>query len=76
MTTEPPNFEIISSDQLYKNPFNSQAVRLGNIVIPSAQVGFDRDGNMVGVGDPGAQTEQAFENLRLTLEAAGSGIAH
>lgn len=74
MTAEPGKVEIITSDQLYKSPHNSQAVRLGNLVITSGRTGMDRNGRMVGLGDPGAQTEQAFENLRLTLEAAGSGM--
>lgn len=52
----------------------SHAVRMGDLIFVSGQVGRDRSGKLVGEGDVRAQTEQAFENLRLILEAAGSGM--
>jgi 2-iminobutanoate/2-iminopropanoate deaminase len=52
----------------------SHAVRMGDLIFVSGQVGRDRTGRLVGEGDVRAQTEQAFENLRLILEAAGSGL--
>jgi enamine deaminase RidA (YjgF/YER057c/UK114 family) len=44
-------------------------------VYVSGQVASDHDGNTVGVGDYAAQTEQAYENLRAALAAAGATFA-
>jgi enamine deaminase RidA (YjgF/YER057c/UK114 family) len=41
----------------------------------SGQVAIDREGQLVGKGDYGAQAERAYENLRLALEAAGASPA-
>jgi len=53
-----------------------QAVRAGNTVYVRGQVGTDFDGNLVGLGDPQAQTEQAMKNAKQLLEEAGSDISH
>ena len=53
-----------------------QAVRAGNTVYLRGQVGTDFDGNLVGLGDPGAQAEQAMRNVRQLLEEAGSELRH
>jgi len=53
-----------------------QAVRAGNTVYIRGQVGTDFEGNLVGLGDPRAQTEQAMKNVKLLLEEAGSDISH
>ncbi len=53
-----------------------QAVRAGNTVYVRGQVGTDFDGNLVGLGDPAAQAEQAMSNLKLLLEEAGSDMSH
>jgi enamine deaminase RidA (YjgF/YER057c/UK114 family) len=44
----------------------------GKTIHISGQVGIDAAGNVVGQGDLKRQTEQAFENLRLALAAAGA----
>jgi enamine deaminase RidA (YjgF/YER057c/UK114 family) len=44
----------------------------GRTIHISGQVGIDAAGNIVGPGDLKRQTEQAFENLRLALAAAGA----
>ncbi len=44
----------------------------GKTVYISGQVGIDKNGEVVGKGDMQRQTEQAFENVRLALEAAGA----
>lgn len=44
-------------------------------VYVSGQVAADSAGNVVGVGDYIAQTEQAYENLRVALAAAGATFA-
>lgn len=46
----------------------------GELVVVAGQVAADRAGKLVGPGDAGAQTRQAFENIRAVLEAAGSSM--
>jgi len=53
-----------------------QVVKAGNLVFVRGQVGSDFDGNLVGAGDAGAQTEQAMKNVKQLLEEAGSELAH
>lgn len=43
-------------------------------VYVAGQVAWDKDGNVVGLGDLRAQTEQALENVRLALEGAGAKV--
>jgi enamine deaminase RidA (YjgF/YER057c/UK114 family) len=53
----------------------SQAVVAGNIVFLRGQVGQDLDtAESVGIGDPGAQAEQAMSNIARLLEEAGSRL--
>ncbi len=51
-----------------------QVVRAGNLVFVRGQVGSDFDGNLTGVGDAAAQTEQAMRNVKQLLEEAGSRL--
>jgi len=44
----------------------------GTTIHVSGQVGINAAGEVVGKGDLKRQTEQAFENLRLALAAAGA----
>jgi 2-iminobutanoate/2-iminopropanoate deaminase len=53
-------------------PF-SVAIRDGDRVYTSGQVGTDSTGRLVD-GDVGAQTEQAFKNLEAVLQAAGKSL--
>src|SRR5699024_2397880 len=53
-----------------------QAVRAGNTIYVRGQVGTDFDGNLVGLGDPGAQAGQAMKNVKQLLEEAGSDLSH
>tara|TARA_B110000263_G_C15304786_1_gene509792 strand:- start:2019 stop:2417 length:399 start_codon:yes stop_codon:yes gene_type:complete len=53
-----------------------QAVVAGNTVYVRGQVGTDFDGNLVGVGDARAQTEQAMKNIKQLLEESGSDLSH
>jgi len=47
---------------------------LGQLLIVSGQVAFDKDRKSVGNGDFEAQAVQAFENLRCVLAAAGAHL--
>ena len=40
-----------------------RAVRAGNTVYVRGQIGTDFEGNLVGLGDPAAQAEQAMKTL-------------
>ena len=51
-------------------------VRAGNMVFLRGQTGMDFNGNVVGIDDPGAQAENAMENVKLLLEEAGAKLAH
>ena len=48
------------------------AVRAGNHVFLRGQTGFDLDGNFVGIGDAGAQAENAMKCVKGLLEEAGA----
>ena len=51
-------------------------VRAGNRIFLRGQTGMDMDGNMVGIGDPGAQAENAMRCVKILLEEAGSKLEH
>lgn len=55
-------------------PGMSQAVLAGDFLMISGQVALGEDASLVGDGDPFAQAEQCFANLRTVLEAAGMTI--
>jgi 2-iminobutanoate/2-iminopropanoate deaminase len=51
----------------------SQAIKAGDLVFVSGQLGVTPDGSLVG-DTIEAQTEQAFANVRAILEAAGTSL--
>lgn len=51
----------------------SPAARIGGSVFVSGQVSTDANGELVGAGDAGAQSEQCFKNVEAALNAAGAG---
>src|ERR671916_2014519 len=68
-----------SSPATMPRPYGySQVVEItgGHPVYISGQVPLDTNNQVVGVGDFAAQTRQAFENVRLGLEAIGLTFAH
>jgi enamine deaminase RidA (YjgF/YER057c/UK114 family) len=53
--------------------FSHAALQIGSRTLHCAgQVAWDKDGNIVGPGDLGAQTAQALANLKAVIEAAGA----
>lgn len=53
-----------------------QAVVAGNTIYMRGQVGTDFSGKVVGVGDAGAQAEQAMRNVEQLLAECGSDLSH
>jgi enamine deaminase RidA (YjgF/YER057c/UK114 family) len=47
----------------------------GTPIFIAGQVAIDGKGQIVGEGDPEAQVEQVFQNLRTVVEACGGGMA-
>ena len=46
----------------------------GTPVFIAGQVALDAQGKLVGEGDPAAQAEQAFQNLRSVVQACGGSM--
>lgn len=49
-------------------------VKGGTMVFVSGLLARDREGNVIGKGDMGAQIRQVGENLRIALESAGATL--
>jgi aminoacrylate peracid reductase len=49
----------------------SPGIRVGDTVYVSGILSLDQAGNIVGLGDPMAQTRQVLELIRAIVEAAG-----
>ena len=52
----------------------SRALRVGPFVFVSGTTATDEEGNVVGAGDPHAQTVQTIENIRKALSKAGASL--
>ena len=74
----PENVRISNPSKIFKPTGYSQVAEItaGRLIILAGQVGFDREGNLVGPGDMEAQARQAFENIKLALEACGASYAN
>lgn len=53
----------------------SRAVRSGNLISVSGTTATDERGEIVGVGDPYAQTVATLGNIRRAVEALGGTVA-
>ena len=51
-------------------------VKAGRTIFIRGQTGLDLDNKFVGIGDAGAQAEQAMRNVKVLLEEAGSKLEH
>ena len=54
----------------------SPAIRAGNLLFVSGQVGFDPATGALVDGDVTAQTDQVMRNIGALLQAAGAGFGH
>ena len=68
MSVEVLNPEGLSKPDMYRQVAVATGSRL---VFIAGQVARDADGSPVGAGDLAAQTEQAFRNVAIAVEAAG-----
>ena len=53
----------------------SRAVKIGNQIWVSGTTATDNGGNIVGKGDPSAQTRQVIANIASALAAAGAKLS-
>ena len=67
------NFQLLIPETMPKSAGYSQVavVTGGKIVFVAGQVALDKAGNVVGKDDFRAQVQQAFENLKAAVQAAG-----
>lgn len=68
-----PIVEYLTADTTATRPF-SDAVRVGHMLYLSGQIGIDSDTNTLVPGGIKAETKQAMENIKRTLEMYGSSL--
>jgi len=67
--------QAVNPDGMHKPTGYSHAIRKsGTPVYLAGQVALDAQGNLVGAGDAGAQTDQVYRNMRTVLEALGGSM--
>ncbi|MDO8491839.1 MAG: RidA family protein [Dehalococcoidia bacterium] len=66
--------EIIVPKNVRKARGFADAIKVGKTIYVAGQVARDESGTVVGKGDIVAQTEQAYENLKRVLAAAGASV--
>ncbi len=71
-----PSHRLINPETIAPPTGYSHVVeaRGNRTVYISGQVALDRQGNLVGADDMGAQAEQVFQNLQSALRAVGAGF--
>jgi len=65
--------EFLTSDSFANRPF-SEAVRVGNWLILSGQIGINPETGDLAPGGIKAETKQTMENIKSTLEKYGSSM--
>jgi enamine deaminase RidA (YjgF/YER057c/UK114 family) len=78
-TAKTGRVEFLNPEGPPRNPaFSNVAVVSGSVhtIYIGGQDAVDAEGNIVGIGDIGAQTEQVLRNIQKALAAAGAGPEH
>ena len=77
-TDKTGSIKRINPAELGSPPGYSQVVevRAGRMIFIAGQTALDRDGNLVGKGDFGAQAAQVFDNLSKALASVGCTATH
>jgi enamine deaminase RidA (YjgF/YER057c/UK114 family) len=75
MSNDPIEHHLAPEGMAPGRGYSHAVAASGRLVAIAGQVAMDQDGNLVGAGDPKAQAQQVFENLRLALAAAGATFA-
>jgi len=68
------NVEYYAVPGAMQLPF-SEAVRVGNTLYLSGQIGYDAETSKLVEGGIAAETRQTMENIKATLERHGSSLA-
>jgi enamine deaminase RidA (YjgF/YER057c/UK114 family) len=73
-----PSITRVNPPELGTPPGYSQVVEVAadRIIFIAGQTALDRDGNLVGKADFGAQAAQVFHNLTIALKARGCTAAN
>ena len=71
---KPPEVEYLTNESMKDLPF-SEAVRVGNMLYMSGQIGIDSTMKLVP-GGIAAETRQVMENIKAALERHGSSLDH
>ncbi len=69
-----PHREVIRSDRVTSLPVFSPAIRSGDFIFLSGQIGVKPGTMEVVPGGVGPETRQAMENIRTVLGAAGADL--
>jgi reactive intermediate/imine deaminase len=67
---QPPNLSFLPKPEYPYSPGNAG----GGLVYTSGQVAADDQGNLVGLGDPAAQTRQVLSNVDSVLREGGATL--
>jgi reactive intermediate/imine deaminase len=66
-----PRVPIAPPDMKDQRPRYTLGWRVGNTIYVAGQLPYDKDGNLVGVGDIRAQTRRVLGNVRKVVEGGG-----
>ena len=70
------SIERTNPEALASSPGYSHVVKDGTTVYVAGQLARDNDGKVVGEGDFAAPAAQAFKNVQVALESAGTDMNH